>query len=54
MYIWSVKVVAWRVDEDLRLGRVSGEGRLVREERARLEVMWLKGGGGHALVVGEL
>lgn len=32
MYIRSVKVVAGRVDEDLRLGRV-----LVREERTRLQ-----------------
>lgn len=37
MYIWSVKVVAGRVDEDLRLRRVSREGRLVREEKARLQ-----------------
>lgn len=37
MYIRSVKVVAGRIDEDLRLGRLSGEGRLVREERTRLQ-----------------
>lgn len=37
MYIQSVKVVAGRVNEDLRLGRVLGEGRLVREERTRLQ-----------------